>query len=49
LLRGPVDSPGGLGIGLYQAARQAEVAGYALILEANRDGEVTFVLKVQDR
>ncbi len=45
LLRGPVDSQGGLGIGLYQAARQAEGAGYALTLEVNRDGEVGFALK----
>jgi signal transduction histidine kinase len=44
LLRGPVDSPGGLGIGLYQAARQAEAAGYTLTLEGNRDGEVCFML-----
>jgi hypothetical protein len=40
-----VDSPaGGLGIGLFQAARQAESAGYALTLETNREGEVGFVL-----
>jgi signal transduction histidine kinase len=45
LLRGPVASPAGLGIGLYQAARQAESVGYALILESNRDGEVCFALK----
>jgi signal transduction histidine kinase len=45
LLRGPVPSQGGLGIGLYQAARQAETAGYALTLETNRDGEVCFALK----
>jgi sensor histidine kinase regulating citrate/malate metabolism len=44
LLRGPVASRGGLGIGLYQAARQAEAAGYALALEINRDGDVCFVL-----
>jgi signal transduction histidine kinase len=44
LLRGPVASQNGMGIGLYQAARQAEGAGYALSLEANRDGEVTFRL-----
>ena len=44
LLRGPVASQGGLGIGLYQAARQAEAAGYALTLETNRDGEVCFAL-----
>jgi signal transduction histidine kinase len=45
LLRGPVASPAGLGIGLYQAARQAEAAGYTLALEANRDGEVCFALR----
>jgi signal transduction histidine kinase len=44
LLRGPVASRGGLGIGLYQAARQAEAAGYALTLETNRDGNVCFAL-----
>ena len=44
LLRGPVASQGGLGIGLYQAARQAEAAGFSLTLETNRDGEVTFRL-----
>jgi signal transduction histidine kinase len=44
LLREPVASRGGLGIGLYQAARQAEAAGYALALETNRDGCVCFLL-----
>ena len=44
LLRGPVASNNGLGIGLYQAARQAEVAGYRLELESNRDGQVCFAL-----
>jgi signal transduction histidine kinase len=44
LLRAPVSSRSGLGIGLYQAARQAEAAGYRLALESNRDGEVCFVL-----
>jgi signal transduction histidine kinase len=44
LLRAPVSSRGGLGIGLYQAARQAESAGFSLALEANRDGEVCFAL-----
>jgi len=44
LLRGPVPSARGLGIGLYQAARQAERAGYALVLERNQDGEVRFAL-----
>jgi C4-dicarboxylate-specific signal transduction histidine kinase len=45
LLRAPVHSESGLGIGLYQAARQAAAAGYALRLEANRDGEVCFALR----
>jgi sensor histidine kinase regulating citrate/malate metabolism len=45
LLRRPVASPAGLGIGLYPAARQAEAAGYALTLESNRDGEVCFALR----
>jgi len=45
LLRGPVASRGGgLGIGLYQAARQAETLGYVLALESNRDGDVCFNL-----
>jgi signal transduction histidine kinase len=44
LLRAPVDSRQGLGIGLYQAARQAEAAGYRLELQTNRDGEVCFAL-----
>ena len=44
LLRGPVASQSGMGIGLYQAARQAEEAGYTLALEANRDGGVTLRL-----
>jgi hypothetical protein len=45
LLRAPVQSESGLGIGLYQAARQAAAAGYALRLEANREGEVCFTLR----
>jgi C4-dicarboxylate-specific signal transduction histidine kinase len=45
LLRAPVASRSGLGIGLYQAARQAHAAGYALSLESNRDGNVCFALK----
>jgi signal transduction histidine kinase len=44
LLRSPVSSRSGLGIGLYQAARQAEASGYRLELETNRDGEVCFAL-----
>ena len=45
LLRAPVRSSSkGMGIGLYQSARQAEAAGYSLTLETNRDGEVCFAL-----
>ena len=45
LLRSPVNSRSGLGIGLYQAARLAESGGYRLELEANRPGQVCFVLR----
>jgi signal transduction histidine kinase len=44
LLRGPVASTSGLGIGLYQAARQAEASGFRLVLEKNEPGEVCFAL-----
>ena len=44
LLRAPVRSAAGLGIGLYQAARLAESSGYALTLAENRDGAVCFIL-----
>ena len=44
LMRAPVNSRAGLGIGLYQAARQAESGGYRLALETNVDGEVCFAL-----
>ena len=44
LMRAPVNSHAGLGIGLYQAARQAESGGYRLALETNVVGEVCFVL-----
>jgi signal transduction histidine kinase len=44
LLRAPVPSATGLGIGLYQAARLAAESGYALTLAANRDGDVCFEL-----
>jgi signal transduction histidine kinase len=49
LLRTPVPSPGGLGIGLYQSARLAESQGFRLTLESNRDGEVCFMLGAADR
>jgi signal transduction histidine kinase len=45
LLREPVSSASGLGIGLYQAARHAEASGYRLELTSNRDGEVCFALR----
>jgi signal transduction histidine kinase len=45
LMRAPVASRGGLGIGLYQAARQAEAQGFRLALEKNEDGEVCFALR----
>jgi signal transduction histidine kinase len=45
LFAGPVASDSGLGIGLYQAAKQAEMLGYQLALTANKPGDVTFELK----
>ncbi len=44
VLREPVASEDGLGIGLYHAARQAEAAGYRLELAENRPGRVAFRL-----
>ncbi|HEX6734772.1 MAG TPA: hypothetical protein VF096_08155 [Azonexus sp.] len=44
ILREPVTSEDGLGIGLYHAARQALAAGYALTLAENRPGRVAFRL-----
>ena len=44
LLSRPVQSENGLGIGLYQAARHAETAGYRLTLAENRPGCVCFRL-----
>jgi sensor histidine kinase regulating citrate/malate metabolism len=41
----PVPSRTGLGIGLYQAARQAEQAGYSLALVSNESGNVSFELR----
>ena len=40
----PVPSQNGLGIGLYQAAKQAEQLGYQLTLLSNSDGRVCFEL-----
>jgi len=44
LFVGPVVSAGGYGIGLYQAARYAQAAGYRLSLAENRPGRVCFRL-----
>src|SRR4051812_4753314 len=44
LLNAPTPSGGGLGIGLYQAARLARSRGYRLALDRNRDGDVCFAL-----
>ena len=41
----PVPSRNGLGIGLYQAAKQAEQAGYTLQLVSNVAGNVCFELR----
>lgn len=44
LFEAAVSSASGLGIGLYQAAKQAEQHGYGLALADNQDGRVEFVL-----
>ncbi len=45
LFRQPVPSATGLGIGLYQAARQCQLTGCVLSLGENRDGAVRFELR----
>ncbi|RKZ49152.1 MAG: hypothetical protein DRQ48_02555 [Gammaproteobacteria bacterium] len=47
ILKEHVASDNGHGIGLYQAARQAESLGYTLQLIDNRDGNVSFQLSRQ--
>jgi signal transduction histidine kinase len=44
LFRGPVGSRTGLGVGLFQAARQAETLGWRLTLARNLPGDVRFEL-----
>ena len=44
LFREPIDRNGGLGIGLYHAARQAQQAGYRVELARNVSGDVCFTL-----
>jgi signal transduction histidine kinase len=45
LLKGPVPSDTGYGIGLYQVARQADMLGFVLRLARNEPGEVVFELR----
>jgi signal transduction histidine kinase len=45
LFHAPVSSEGGLGVGLYQAARQAAGAGYVLEIAGNAPGRVVFRLR----
>jgi len=49
LLRGPVSSETGFGIGLYQTSRLAEISGYSLQLRDNEPGRVCFSLRGQVR
>ncbi|MCP5278287.1 MAG: HAMP domain-containing histidine kinase [Thiobacillus sp.] len=44
LFQAPVSTYDGLGIGLYQAAKQAQDQGYSLELSSNREGYVCFTL-----
>jgi len=48
LFLSPVASDFGLGVGLYQAARQAARSGYRLELPDNQPGRVTFRLQATD-
>ncbi len=49
LFLSPVASDSGLGVGLYQAARQAARSGYRLELPDNQPGRVRFRLEAIDR
>ncbi len=49
LLRGPVPSSSGYGIGLYQTAKLAEISGFALKLSRNEPGDVCFTLRGESR
>lgn len=48
ILSHPVASNDGLGIGLYQSARQAEINDYRLVLSENKAGAVRFTLTNRD-
>lgn len=45
LLKEPIQSDNGLGIGLFQASRHAESLGFSLELITNKNGKVCFELK----
>ena len=49
LLRGPVPSETGFGIGLYQTNRLAEISGFSLQLSQNDAGRVCFSLRGEVR
>jgi hypothetical protein len=49
LLRGPVPSESGFGIGLYQTSRLAEISGFSLQLRDNDPGRVCFSLRGEVR
>ncbi|MGH8576832.1 MAG: sensor histidine kinase [Gammaproteobacteria bacterium] len=48
LFKQPVPSRSGHGIGLYQAAKRAEMMGYSLALTHNRPGQVCFELTTRE-
>ena len=48
LLKAPVPSENGLGIGLFHASRQAEIYGYELRLANNVTGQVCFELRCKN-
>src|SRR5215467_2252178 len=49
LMRGPVPSETGFGIGLYQTSRLAEISGFSLQLRENDAGRVCFSLRGEVR
>src|SRR6266704_2140766 len=49
LMRGPVPSETGFGIGLYQTSRLAEISGFSLQLRENESGRVCFSLRGEVR
>lgn len=49
LLKEPVKSDNGLGIGLYQVTRLAELSGYTFALKENSDGNVCFELSKENQ